>query len=177
MTYDPDFSISPSRLARAFELSCDRRLRLSLTKPDRLPELWRGVLVESRRAEEESSTTQGIFQSGHDWEARALTTLVSPSILIAPPGDEPLSQRKWRGAEESLSVLAEAKAGQLLYQLELSPPVSFYQQLGLDPKQVSISHNFPDLVQVLTEDEVESVARDPQRAEAWLRGSGASAAA
>ena len=176
MTYDPDFSISPSRLARAFELSCDRRLRLSLTKPDRLPEPWRGVLIESRRAEEESSTTQGIFQSGHDWEARALTALVSPSILIAPPGDAPLSQRKWRGAEESLSVLAEAKAGQLLYQLEISPPVSLYQQLGLDPQQVSISHNFPDLVQVLTEDEVESVARDPQRAEAWLRGSGASCA-
>ena len=170
---DNDFSISPSRLARAFELSCDRRLRLELTRPDRLPEPWLSTLKESKRVERESATTRGIFQSGHRWEDQALTTLVDPLILIAPPGEQELSQRRWSSVKESLNVLANAEAGQLLYQIELAPPLTLYQQLGLEPDSITITHNYPDLIQVLTEGEVESTARNPQRSDAWLHGDSA----
>lgn len=169
-TRSVDFSVSPSRLARAFEFSCDRRLRLSLTRPNRLPEPWYSTWVESKRAEDESATTQGIFQSGYLWEERALSQLADPSILIAPPGDVALSKRQWGSAEESLKVLANAEVGQLLYQLELSPPNSLYQRFGFDPDEIMITHNFTDLIQVLCEADIEPTARDPRRAESWLGG-------
>ena len=136
------FGISPSMIAQSFNHECERHLR------------FRALRSEARRiadgappqVEESGGLSQAIFDSGHVWEERVLTTHLSGRVLIAD-GGEALHERHF-GLEDTLAVLRDARAGQYIYQPTLRAPEGFYALFGLDATLVTVSDNRPDLIEV-----------------------------
>lgn len=150
--------LSPSSFGRAFEVACERHFKLSLLTLEQTPEPWLSLKKEGQRLLKERLTTVQILAAGHAWEEEALTHPNLAQNLIAPPGDLPLSQRRWGEGEDeiskSLEVLQNAPVGALIYQLKLRPPHSLYQRFNLDPTQISLRDNLPDLIQVLSPEQL-----------------------
>ncbi len=68
--------------------------------------------------------------------------------VVIAPGSGELHTRRLSVAH-TIRHLRKEPAGRFLYQPTLSPPPSFYEKYGIDPKQVTISDNHPDLLAVL----------------------------
>lgn len=139
----PPFKISPSRIARYFYHGCQRYLRYSAASTearlaaDRVPRLER----------EESPVTAAVMESGGQWEVQVLERHLGSAAHLAQ-GEGPLHQRYFTW-ENSLGLLRDARPGSWIYQPTLRAPEHFYQRYQLDPRQVHISDNRPDLIQVL----------------------------
>ena len=133
------FGVSPSTLARYFFHDCDRFLRFRATRqPSR-----NGV---PQRRYESGSVMAEVLDSGRTWEEQILTTYLAGRALVAE-GDGALADRVW-SIEESIDLLRRAPQGKFLYQLTLRAPASLYEALDIDPAQIEITDNRPDLVQV-----------------------------
>ena len=133
------FGVSPSTLARYFFHDCDRFLRFRATRqPSR-----NGV---PQRRYESGPVMAQVLDSGRTWEEQILTTHLAGRALVAE-GDGALADRVW-SVEESVDLLRRARHGEFLYQLTLRAPASLYDALDIDPGQIEITDNRPDLVQV-----------------------------
>ena len=133
------FGVSPSALARYFFHDCERFLRFRTTRrPAR-----NGVPV---RRYESGPVMAEVLDSGRTWEEQILTTHLAGRALVAE-GDGALSERVW-SVEDSIDLLRRARQGEFLYQLTLRAPASLYGALGIDPEQIEITDNRPDLVEV-----------------------------
>ena len=138
------FGVSPSTLARYFFHDCDRFLRFRATRqPSR-----NGV---PQRRYESGPVMAQVLDSGRTWEEQILTTHLAGRALVAE-GDGALADRVW-SVEESVDLLRRARHGQFLYQLTLRAPASLYDALDIDPAQIEITDNRPDLVQVTDDGE------------------------
>ena len=136
------FGVSPSTLARYFFHDCDRFLRFRATRqPAR-----NGV---PERRYESGPVMAEVLDSGRTWEEQILTTHLAGRALVAE-GDGALADRVW-SVEESVDLLRRARHGEFLYQLTLRAPASLYDALGIDPEQIEITDNRPDLVQVMAD--------------------------
>ncbi|MDE2906933.1 MAG: AAA domain-containing protein [Acidobacteriota bacterium] len=136
------FGVSPSTLARYFFHDCDRFLRFRATRqPSR-----NGV---PQRRYESGPVMAEVLESGRTWEEQILTTHLAGRALVAD-GDGALADRVW-SVEESVDLLRRARHGEFLYQLTLRAPASLYEALDIDPAQIEITDNRPDLVQVTAE--------------------------
>ena len=133
------FGVSPSTLARYFFHDCDRFLRFRATRqPSR-----NGV---PQRRYESGPVMAQVLDSGRTWEEQILTTHLAGRALVAE-GDGALADRVW-SVEESVGLLRRARHGEFLYQLTLRATASLYDALDIDPEQIEITDNRPDLVQV-----------------------------
>ena len=133
------FGVSPSTLARYFFHDCDRFLRFRTTRqPSR-----NGV---PQRRYESGPVMAQVLDSGRTWEEQVLTNHLAGRALVAE-GDGALADRVW-SVEESVDLLRRARHGEFLYQLTLRAPASLYDALDIDPGQIEITDNRPDLVQV-----------------------------
>ena len=133
------FGVSPSTLARYFFHDCDRFLRFRATRqPSR-----NGV---PQRRYESGPVMAQVLDSGRTWEEQILTTHLAGRALVAE-GDGALADRVW-SVEESVDLLRRARHEEFLYQLTLRAPASLYDALDIDPEQIEITDNRPDLVQV-----------------------------
>ena len=133
------FGVSPSLLGRYFFHDCERFLRFRATRsPAR-----NGV---PERRYESGPVMAEVLDSGRTWEEKVLTEHLAGRALVAP-GDGALADRIW-SVEESVALLRRARPGQFLYQLTLRAPESLYAALGVDPQQIEITDNRPDLVEV-----------------------------
>ena len=133
------FGVSPSTLARYFFHDCDRFLRFCATRqPSR-----NGV---PQRRYESGPVMAQVLDSGRTWEEQILTNHLAGRALVAE-GDGALADRVW-SVEESIALLRRARHREFLYQLTLRAPASLYEALDIDPAQIEITDNRPDLVQV-----------------------------
>ncbi len=136
------FGVSPSTLARYFFHDFDRFLRFRATRqPSR-----NGV---PQRRYESGPVMAQVLDSGRTWEEQILTNHLAGRALVAE-GDGALADRVW-SVEESVDLLRRARHGEFLYQLTLRAPASLYDALDIDPGQIEITDNRPDLVQVTTD--------------------------
>jgi len=171
--HDDVHRLSPSSFGRAFEVSCERHFKLSLLTQAHTPEPWLSLKVAGRKQLSERLVTAQILSAGHAWEEEALARPEVSPHLVAPPGEGPLSERRWalNSDEEvtrSLEVLTEAPVGALIYQLKLRPPPSLYERLGLSADELTLRDNLPDLVQVLSRAQVEREALGQLSFSEWL---------
>jgi len=158
----PAHRLSPSAFGRSFEFECDRQLKVTLLADEHTPEPWRALKLQGREEMKTRAGTRAVLDAGRAWEEEALSRPAVRARLVAPPAphpDAPVEGRRWaedpaEEARESLRVLRAARPGELLYQLKLTPPAALYARLGLSAAQVELRPNLPDLVQVLTEEEV-----------------------
>ena len=134
------FGVSPSALARYFFHDCERFLRFrSIRRPTQ-----HGV---PERRHDSGPVMEAVLASGQIWEEKVVSTYLAGQVQIAE-GQGALSDRTWT-VEGSLEQLRAAQPATFLYQLTLRAPPSLYSDLGLDPEQIEIRDNRPDLVEVL----------------------------
>lgn len=165
--------LSPSSFGRAFEVACERHFKLSLLTTEHTPEPWLSLKQEGQRLLKERLTTVQILEGGHAWEEEALSRPEVAPHLIAPPGEGPLTSRRWgegdEELEQSLRALREAPVGALIYQPKLRPPATLYDRLGLRPAQVTLRDNLPDLIQVMSPAQLEREALGQLPFSEWLK--------
>ena len=137
------YRLTPSRLGHAFQHTCDRQLKLSLSADSDLIDPWLSL-----KKAPETRTQSAIFQAGYQWEEQVITLLQEQGMALSfPAGEGPLTNRK-ESFEESIKRLQLAEQGQYLYQLTLTPPKELYSDLGLNPEEVELRTNYPDLIYV-----------------------------
>ncbi|MBI1914815.1 MAG: hypothetical protein HYS12_08765 [Planctomycetes bacterium] len=139
------FRTNPSAIARYFFHDCERFFYYTSATPEQRkkegipePEFEHSPLVES------------ILASGHRWEEEVVSRLLKGRVVVAPgPGE--LHTRRL-SPQQTLRCLRDEPPGRYLYQATLSPPRRFYETYDIDPKRVVLSENYPDLIEVLADE-------------------------
>ncbi|HWG47169.1 MAG TPA: AAA domain-containing protein [Gemmataceae bacterium] len=138
----PPFRISPSTIARYFFHDCERFLYYTSATPQERKR--QGI---PKPAFDQSPLVESILASGYQWETEVVERLLKGKVVVAGgPGE--LHTRRLPLAQ-TLRHLRREPAGRFLYQPTLAPPPDFYDTYGINPKQIVISDNHPDLIAVL----------------------------
>jgi hypothetical protein len=134
------FHISPSRLARFYFHECERYLRYSTATNQQ-----RAVDAIPAPGLDRTLVTRAVLARGHEWERQVLDRLGDRAVVPTGPGD--VTERRHTAAA-TLDLLADASAGDAIYQPTLRAPASFCAAYGLDPDLVEFVDCHPDLLLV-----------------------------